>query len=167
MEVIKNIKKEDLVYLDESGIEDNDCRPNGWSAIADRCYDERKFCHSLRISMIAALNNGRIIAPAIFDGYCDGDVFITYITKILVKELKAGQVLVLDNVSFHKSDKVKEAVESVGATVLFLPPYSPDLNPIEHFWFKIKNTIRKVASSFDNFADAVMHVLRNVESYAR
>ena len=65
--------------------------------------------------------------------------------------MKAGQILVLDNVSFHKSDEVKQAVESVGATVLFLPTYSPDLNPIEHFWFKIKNAIRKVATSFDNF----------------
>jgi len=167
MEVIKNIKKEDIVYLDESGIEDNACRLNGWSAIGCRCYDERRFRHSYRISMIAALNNGRIIAPATFDRHCDGDVFITYITKILMKELRAGQFLVLDNVSFHKSDKVKQAVESLGATVLFLPAYSPDLNPIEHFWFKIKNSIRKVASSFDNFPDAVMHVLKNVESYAK
>ena len=84
-----------------------------------------------------------------------------------MKELRAGLFLVLDNVSFHKSDKVKQAIESVGARVLFLPAYSPDLNPIEHFWFKIKNAIRKVASSFDNFADAVMHVLKNVESYAK
>ena len=110
--------------------------------------------------MIAALNDGQIIAPAIFNGYCDGNVFITYITEILVKQLKKGQVLVLDNVSFHKSNKVKEAVESVGATVLFLPAYSPDLNPIEHFWFKIKNSIRKIATSFDNFPDAVLYALK-------
>ena len=73
----------------------------------------------------------------------------------------------LDNVSFHKSDEVKQAVESVGATVLFLPTYSPDLNPIEHFWFKIKNAIRKVATSFDNFSDAVIHILKNIETYAK
>lgn len=115
--------------------------------------------------MIAALNNGKIIAPAIFDGYCDGDVFVTYVKEILVKQLKKGQVLVLDNVSFHKSDLVKKAVEAVGAKVLFLPAYSPDLNPIEHFWFKIKNSIRKVASLFENFSDAVMHVLKNVETF--
>ena len=72
--------------------------------------------------------------------------------------------MVINNVSFHKSDKVKEAVESVGAIVLFLPSYSPDLNPIEHFWFKIKNAIRKVAFSFDNFVDAVMHLLKNVKT---
>lgn len=74
-------------------------------------------------------------------------------------------MLVLDNVSFHKSDLVKKAVEAVGAKVLFLPAYSPDLNPIEHFWFKIKNSIRKVASLFENFSDAVMHVLKNVETF--
>ena len=92
MEVIKNIKKENLVYLDESGIEDNACGLNGWSTIGYRCYDERRFRHSIRVSMITALNNGKIIAPAIFNGYCDGDVFTTYITKILIKELKAGQI---------------------------------------------------------------------------
>ena len=167
MEEIKSIKKEDLVYLDESGIEDNACRLKGWSNIGLRCYDERKYRHSLRVSMIAALNDGQIIAPATFNGYCDGNVFITYITEILVKQLKKGQVLVLDNVSFHKSDKVKEAVESVGATVLFLPAYSPDLNPIEHFWFKIKNAIRKIAASFDNFPDAVLYALKNVESFVK
>ena len=133
--------------------------------LLSKLYDERKYRHSLRVSMIAALNDGQIIAPATFNGYCDGNVFITYITEILVKQLKKGQVLVLDNVSFHKSDKVKEAVESVGATVLFLPAYSPDLNPIEHFWFKIKNAIRKIASSFDNFPDAVLYALKNVESF--
>ena len=79
MEAIKNIKKEDLVYLDESGIEDNACRLNGWSAIGYRCYDAKKFHHSIRVSIIAALNNGKIIAPAIFNGYCDGNVFTTYI----------------------------------------------------------------------------------------
>ena len=63
------------------------------------------------------------------------------------------------------NDKVKEAVESVGATVLFLPAYSPDLNPIEHFWFKIKNAIRKIAASFDNFPDAVLYALKNIESF--
>ena len=165
MEVIKNIKKENLVYLEERGIEDNACRLNGWSTIGHRCYDERRFRHSIRVSIIAALNNGKIIAPATFNGYCDGDVFTTYVTKILIKELKAGQFLVLDNVSFHKSDKVKQAIESVGAIVLFLPAYSSDLNPIEYFWFKIKNAIRKVAISFDNFSDAVMYVLKNVKCY--
>ena len=64
MEEIKSIKKEDLVYLDESGIEDNTCRLKGWSNIGLRCYDERKYRHSLRVSMIAALNDGQIIAPS-------------------------------------------------------------------------------------------------------
>ena len=110
--------------------------------------------------MIAALNDGQIIAPATFNGYCDGNVFITYITEILVKQLKRGQVLVLDNVSFHKSDKVKEAVESIGATVFLLLAYSPDLNPIEHFWFKTKNAVKKIIASFDNFPDAVLYAFK-------
>lgn len=68
---------------------------------------------------------------------------------MLIKELIPGQVVVLDNINFHKSSKVKELIESVGCSILFLPTYSPDLNPIENYWFKIKNEIRKAVGNFE------------------
>ena len=85
--------------------------------------------------MIAGLCNKEIIAPLVFEGNCDSNVFLSYVEQMLIKELKAGQIVIMDNISFHKIDKVKESIESVGCRVMFLPTYSPDLNPIEHYWF--------------------------------
>ena len=112
--------------------------------------------------MIAGLCHKEIIAPVIFEGNCNKDIFETYVKTILIKEIKPGQVVVLDNINFHKSTKVKILIESAGCSILFLPTYSLDLNPIEHYWFKIKNEIRKIASDFDKFFDAVYYGLKKV-----
>lgn len=116
--------------------------------------------------MIAGLNNRQIVAPMVFEGNCNKEVFEAYVKDILIKELKPGQIVVMDNINFHKTSKVKELIESVGCEILFLPTYSPDLNKIEHYWFKIKNSIRKVAHQFENFFYAVFEVLRNVSTLA-
>ncbi|EER21259.1 MULTISPECIES: IS630 family transposase [spotted fever group] len=141
IEKITTIDKDKLVFLDESGIEDNACREHGWSPKGERCYGEKVYQHKHRISMIAGLFNSNIVAPLIFEGNCNKAIFETYVKDILIKELRAGQVVVMDNINFHKNSKVKELIESVGASILFLPTYSPDLNPIEHYWFKIKHQI--------------------------
>jgi len=112
--------------------------------------------------MIAGLCHKEIIAPVIFEGNCNKDIFETYVETILIKELRSGQTVVLDNINFHKSPKVEILIRSVGCNILFLPTYSPDLNPIEHYWFKIKNEIRKTASDFDKFFDAVCYGLKKV-----
>jgi transposase len=141
--------------VDESGIEDNACREYGWSQANKRCYGKRAFQHNRRISMIAGLCDHHMIAPFIFEGTCDKEVFELYVEKILVKCLKRGQTVVLDNIRFHKTQKVLTLIESVGCNILYLPTYSPDLNPIEHWWFKIKNFIRKISSNFSDFFQAV------------
>ena len=127
-----------------------------------RCYGEKVYQHKKRTSMIAGLCNGSIIAPLVFEGYCNKDIFEAYVRDMRVPELRPGQIVVMDNISFHKTATVKELIEFKGASILFLPTYSPDLNPIEHYWFKIKNAIRKVASNFAVFFDAVFSVLKNV-----
>ena len=81
----------------------------------------------------------------LFEGSCDIKVFEAYVEQILITHLKPGQIVVMDNVSFHKTAKVSTLIESVGCKILFLPTYSPDLNPIEHHWFKIKHNIKKIA----------------------
>ena len=78
----------------------------------------------------------------IFYGSCNTEVFNNWVENILIKELKIGQVVVMDNASFHKSIKTKELIESVGCTIMFLPPYSPQFNPIEKFWANMKKWIR-------------------------
>lgn len=145
---IKTISKEDLVFMDESGIEDNACLEYGYSLRGKRYYDKKIYQHKIRVSMIAGFCNGKIIAPVVFEGTCNTLIFNTYVEDFLIKELKPGQVVVMDNINFHKNSKVKELIESVGCSILFLPTYSPDLNPIEHYWFKLKNQIRKTAKNF-------------------
>jgi putative transposase len=114
--------------------------------------------------MIAGLCDKEVIAPVIFEGTCDTEVFLSYVEQILIKELKKGQMVVMDNINFHKNPKVKELIESVGCKILFLPTYSPDLNPIEHYWFKVKHQIRKVAYQFRDFSDAVYSILQKVHT---
>ncbi len=151
-----------IVWSDESGIEDNACREYGWSLNKARCYSEKSYNCNRRISMIAGLCSKKLIAPFIFEGTCNKEVFELYVEKVLIKELIPGQVVVLDNIRFHKTKKVVTLIESVGCNVLYLPTYSPDLNPIEHWWFKIKNLIRKTSSLFSDFFQAVSSALLSI-----
>jgi len=150
---------EKLVYLDESGIEDNSCPVNGWSLKGSRCFDKKVFQHKRRVSMIAGFCNDSIIAPLVFEGTANSELFETYVKEVLIKELKPGQVVVMDNINFHKRKKIEDLIKSAGASILFLPTYSPDLNPIENHWFRIKHYIRKIAAKFTNFFDAVSYAL--------
>ena len=153
------------MFIDESGIEDNACPLYGWSKKGNRCYGEKTYQHKTRVSMIAGLCHKKIIAPLILEGNCNKNVFEAHVRDVLIKELKLGQTVIMDNINFHKATKVKDLIESVGCTILFLPTYSPDLNPIEHYWFKIKNEIRKTASNFDIFFDAVAYGFNKSLSY--
>ncbi|KJV70275.1 IS630 family transposase [Orientia tsutsugamushi] len=97
---------------------------------------------------------------AIFEGNCNKEIFTTYVETILIKELRPGQIVIMDNINFHKNTIIKVLIESVGCSILFLPTYSPDLNPIEHYWFKIKNEIRKVTAQFKDIRIAVAHLMK-------
>ena len=99
--------------------------------------------------------NNKAIAPRAFNGSCTTKVFETWVEQTLIKELKPGQVVVMDNASFHKSEKVKERVASVRCKVFFLPPYVPDLNPIEKFWANMKRWIQRNISQFLLIFDAI------------
>jgi transposase len=162
IEKTKLIPQEKLVWLDESGIEDNACIEYGWSICGIRCFGEKIHRHKSRVSMIAGLCNKQIIAPLIFEGNCNKEVFETYVETTLIKALRPGQIVIMDNINFHKTSKVKELIESVGCTILFLPTYSPDLNKIEHYWFKIKNEIRKSVNKIQTFFDVVYYSLQKV-----
>jgi len=122
------------VYLDESGIDSNDGYPYGWSRRGSRCHASKSGKKKKRLSMIAALHEKKLKAAFTFEGYGTQKVFNSYIEEVLVPKLDAGQTIILDNSSIHKSSKTRELIEAVGCKLLFLPPYSPDLNPIEHQW---------------------------------
>ena len=85
----------------------------------------------------------------VFNGSCTTELFNSWVEKFLIKELKSGQAVVMDNAAFHKSQRTKELIESVGCKVIFLPPYSPDMNPIEKFWANMKRWIKDKITQFD------------------
>lgn len=129
--------------MDESGIDDNEEYSYGWGKTGKRIYSLRMSYRTKRLSIISALNRNKLQAPFVFEGYCNSKVIELYIKKVLVPTLKPGQTVIMDNASFHKSEKVKFYIEEVGCNIIYLPPYSPDLNPIEHHWHAVKNKMRK------------------------
>lgn len=145
----------DLVYSDESGIDHRIMKTHGWSRIGKLIKDDTYGARKGRTSVIAALCNGQIIAPFRFQGHCNKNVFFAYISEVLIPVLQKGQTLIIDNASFHKSNEIKQKIEEAGCNLLFLPPYSPDFNPIEHYWSKLKKLIRKLIPKFDNISDAI------------
>lgn len=141
---IQKLNPKRIVYVDESGMNDNDFYPYAYAPIGERYYEARTGYYKKRISMIGGLCYHQFFAPMMLEGHCNTTVFETYIEQILVPQLKPGMTIIIDNASFHKSDKIKQLINKAGCQLRFLPPYSPDLNPIEHYWYKIKNDIRKI-----------------------
>lgn len=97
------------------------------------------------MTFLAALRHDRIDAPWVLDGPINGAAFLTYVDKILVPTLRPGDIVVMDNLSSHKGQAVRAAIRGAGAHLFFLPPYSPDLNPIEQVFAKLKHLLRKAA----------------------
>lgn len=97
----------------------------------------------------------------IFEGTCHSELFETWVEKFLIKELIPGQIVIMDNATFHKSAKTKELIEQAGCQLLFLPPYSPDLNPIEKFWAWLKRKIKDIIGSFKTLTDALCFIFKN------
>jgi transposase len=142
LEMISKYDKEQIVHLDESGIDMSICLDRGWGKIGELLVGQKSGKQYQRTNIIAGLVNNKPIASFVFNGTCNTELFNDWVEKFLIKELKAGQVVVMDNASFHKSQKTKELIESVDCTIIFLPPYSPDLNPIEKFWANMKRWIK-------------------------
>lgn len=131
----------------------------GWAPRGERCYAQKKAERKVRYNITAALNVNLLFAPFIFEGYSNSTVYETYIEKVLIPALKPGMVVVIDNASFHKSKKVIQLVETVNCRIIFLPPYSPDLNPIEHHWATVKKAIKRTAEKMDDFYEASVKTL--------
>lgn len=154
-ERIKNIQLEKLVYIDESGIDMGICKDRGWGKRKEKLAGKKSGKYYQRTNIIAGLVNHKSIAPMIFNGSCNTQLIEAWVEQFLIKELRPGQVVIMDNASFHKSQKTKDLIESVGCELVFLPPYSPDLNPIEKFWANMKRWIKGKISSFDKLYDAL------------
>lgn len=153
---------EQLVYVDEAGVDDTEDYAYGWCAASER-FEALKLGHrTQRISMIAAWCHHQVLAPLTFKGYCDTALVETWVQQCLVGQLKPGQVVLMDNASFHKSALIRECIEQAGCTLLFLPSYSPDLNKIEKFWARLKHYLGKTLNQFQNLWDAVDDAFRQL-----
>jgi len=124
-----------------------------------RLYADVPGKRSKRISVIAAYNQKLLQAPFYFEGYTDTAVFIIWLEQCLIPTLIPGQVVIIDNASFHRSPTIREKIEAVDCHLLYLPPYSPDLNPIEHQWALLKHQFRSQLSSALPFVDQLNHHL--------
>ena len=134
-----------LVFLDETGASTKMTRTHGRAPKGARCIGSAPHGHCYTTTFIAALRVSEVSAPMVLDGPMDGDAFLVYVRKFLCPTLTAGDIVIADNLSSHKVAGVREAIEERGATLRFLPAYSPDLNPIEKMFSKLKALLRKAA----------------------
>ena len=130
------------VFLDECGVTTDLLRRYGRSPRGTRLHDHTPYSHWETQTVIAALRVDRVSAPAVFDGPIDSVSFRAYVEQVLVPTLRPGGVVVLDNLAVHKQPEVRAAIEQAGAFLRFLPPYSPDFNPIEQAFAKLKALFR-------------------------
>ena len=150
-----------LVFIDETWAKTNMAPLRGWCERGQRLRDQVPFGRWKTMTFLAALRHDKITAPCIFDGPIDGESFRAWVEQFLVPTLSPGEVVIMDNLGSHKSRAVRDAIKSVGAHRLFLPGYSPDLNPIEQVFAKLKSLLRKArARNADDVSDAIGDCLK-------
>jgi transposase len=135
-----------LVFIDETWATTNMTRLRGRAPRGERLVQPVPHGHWKTSTFVAGLRTSGLTAPLVVDGAMNGEVFLAYVEQILVPTLSPGDILILDNLSSHKVAGVREAIERCGATLVYLPPYSPDLNPIEQAFAKLKALLRKIAA---------------------
>ena len=140
---LERLAAQNVYYLDECGVDHRLYREWGRAPRGERIYAAVAGKRRERTSLIAASQNSRLVAPLVFQGSCNTEVVDTYFEKVLLPELPKGSVIVLDNARFHQSPTTAALVAAAGCELLFLPAYSPDLNPIEHIWASFKTRLRK------------------------
>lgn len=149
-----------LVFLDETWTKTNMTPIRGWAKRGERLIARAPFGKWRTLTFIAALRHDRIEAPVLFDGPINGIKFRTYIEQALIPVLHPGDLVIADNLGSHKGNAVKAAIRKAGARLFFLPPYSPDLNPIEQVFAKLKALLRKAnARTEDKIIDAIGRIL--------
>lgn len=154
-----------LVFIDETWTKTNMAPLRGWAPQGQRLKMTAPFGHWHTMTFLAALRHDRVDAPWLIDGPINGERFQLYIEKVLVPTLRPGDIVVMDNLGSHKAKAVRRAIRSVGARLFFLPKYSPDLNPIEKLFAKLKHLLRKAARrTAEAVCDAIGQILDTVTS---
>jgi transposase len=132
-----------LVFIDETWAKTNMARTHGWWRCGVPLRAHVPHGHWRTMTFLAALRHDRITAPCVIDGPINGESFQAYVEQVLVPTLQPGDIVVMDNLGSHKGRAIRKAIRTAGARLFFLPPYSPDLNPIEQVFAKLKTLLRK------------------------
>lgn len=150
---------ERLIFLDETWFSTHMARLYGYAPSGERLRDAIPFRHWTTLTFVAGLTADGLIAPRVFRGSMTGSAFEDYLRRALIPTCRPGDVLVLDNLASHKTRAVRSALEEAGCTVRYLPAYSPDFNPIEQAFAKLKAMARKAA---ERTADGVKKLVRSL-----
>ena len=154
-----------LVFIDETWASTNMTRSHGRAPRGERCVASAPLGNWQTTTFVGGLRHDRLIAPMVADGPMDGEMFLAWVRQFLCPALQPGDIVILDNLSSHKVDGVRQAIAKASATVLYLPPYSPDLNPIEKLFSKLKSLLRKAARrSLDALWTEIGQLLDTVSS---
>jgi transposase len=145
-EVMPSLASDRIVFLDETGTKTNMTRSHGYAPRGQRLQGEAPYRRWQTTTFVGALRADGLLAPLVVDGAMTGELFVAYVRQVLVPELHRGDTVVLDNLSCHTLAAVRQAIEEARCRVLYLPPYSPDLNPIELAFSKLKRLLRRAAA---------------------
>ena len=160
---LADVPAEKLVFVDESGAKTNMTRRYGWGEVGERVVDAVPHGHWKTCTMLAAVRLGGPLAAVTVDAAVDADAFVTWAREVLAPCLSPGDVVVMDNLPAHKVPGVAEAIGAAGAGVRYLPPYSPDYNPIENMWSTVKTHLRAAAArTFDALGEAIGQAMASV-----
>jgi transposase len=154
---------EKLVFLDESAVNTAMVRDSGRCPRGERLVDSAPAGLWQTSTLVAAISLDGVLAPMVIDGPLNGESFSQYVEAWLVAELVPGNIVVMDNLPVHKNKRVAAAIEAAGCMLVFLPPYSPDYNPIENMWSKAKTLLRATAArTFEAVVEATADALRSI-----
>jgi len=148
-----------VVYVDEAGMDNREDYSYGWNEKGQRFHALKSGRRQGRVNMIAAFCNRKLMAPFTVEGSCNRTVVEIWLETCLIPLLWPGQVVVMDNATFHKGGNIEQLIEEAGCQLLYLPAYSPDFNTIEQCWSWLKSRIRKQLNQFDCLRDAMEYVL--------
>jgi transposase len=133
-----------MVFIDETWVKTNMTRTHGWGTRGVPLIDHVPYGHWKTLTFVGGLRHDGIVAPCVIDCPINGDIFTAWVEQFLIPELEPGTIVVLDNLGSHKGERVRKMLKKAGMRLLFLPPYSPRLNPIEEMFSKLKRLLRKV-----------------------
>lgn len=162
-----------MVFIDETWTKTNMAPLRGWGTKGKRLVARVPHGHWKTLTFLAALRADCITAPCLFNGPINGESFLLYVRQFLVPTLRPGDIVIMDNLGSHKAKAIRQAIKQAGARLVFLPPYSPDLNPIEQFFSTLKHWLRKAREpTIDGLNDRIGAILKRFpakycESYFR